>query len=107
MEHLPGEFKSPENPIGVGPYFGDDGIDPDNELHVLWCDQKEIKIEQVLSWLCPPVNENKPVRVKDPNSGQFLLLYVVGYIQLGVKLLVQHVQNGGITPAAKQSVRKK
>ena len=94
MEHAPDEFKAPDNPLGVGPYFGytqSGDLNNSNELDVLWCDQQRIKIAQIYTWLCPPVNKDKPVRVKDPNTGQTLLLFILGYTQRGVKLLVQEV----------------
>ena len=96
MEHSPDEFKTPENPIGVGPYFGvtcDDGLDCMNKLLVHWCDKKTMKIPIVLSWLCPPVTKKTPVRVKDPDSGKVVQLHIVEYTKRGVKLLVQDVEN--------------
>ena len=63
MEHDPTNFeKNEDNPIGVGPDFGqtvDDGLDADNQLDVLWTDKKKEKISQILSWRCPPVNKKK------------------------------------------------
>ena len=105
MEHEPSEFKSTENPFGVGPCFGitqGDGLDHSNQLDVIWCDKKQMDIAQILAWLCPPVNKDKPVRVRDPDSGKMVLLYICGYTLRGVKVLVQNPD-----PSAAKAVRKR
>ena len=95
MEHDPQEFKSENNPIGVGPTFGvtkDDGINESNELDVLWCDNERLPIPQTLSWQCPPVNRNKSWRVKHPETGKQTNLWLLAYTDRGAKLLVQSVE---------------
>ena len=105
MEHDPGEFKSSENPKGVGPYFGvtkDDGMDPSHKLYVRWCDKQTLQIEQIASWVCPPVNEKAALRVKDPVTGNGALLWICEYSPRGVKVWIQGIEKS--IPRSKRSI---
>ena len=89
MEHHP-DFKTQHNPIGVGPYFGKTSEDGNSDtLAVDWCDKKNLDIKQTLCWVCPPVDAEKPLRVKHPDTGKVVTIYVLSYTKRGVSLLVQ------------------
>jgi len=95
MEHYPEDFETETNPFGVGPFFGVTVTNNLGEkmLQIRWCDGKTLKIDQVYTWLCPNVNENKPLKgkFKHPETGAPIIVFVQGYTQFGVKLSVQEV----------------
>ena len=93
MEHCVAQFAGANNPVGVGPFFGRCaklGLRC-TKLSVVWCDKQRLAIKQTLTWLCPPVNEEEGLRVKDPDTGEYVLIYILEYFKRGVKLLVQKI----------------
>ena len=107
MEHDK-QFLAPCNPVGVGPYFGrttKSGLKCD-KLSVAWCDKKKLPVKQTLTWLCPPINPEKGLRVKDPETGEYVLIFILGYVKRGVKLLVQDIPENKKKAPAKTATAK-
>lgn len=109
MEHDPEQFQSEQNPLGVGPFFGivqKDGVSTDAMLPVFWCDRKKMPIRQTLTWLCPPVNKERGLRVKDPETGKTVTIYILGYTKRGVNLFVQAVPESKTQKQAAKTKKK-